>query len=103
MILDLTSNFHIEDISFVVNRLYLKELHIEHCINMDDEIATRVLSSVNNLQALETLNLRMCIQFDSEQLISIGLSHHSLRLYKHQEFQTSGTRAMHCEIITKEK
>jgi hypothetical protein len=24
-------------------------------------------------------------------------------LYKHQEFQTSGTRAMHCEIITKEK
>jgi len=23
--------------------------------------------------------------------------------YKNQEFQTSGTRAMHCEIITKEK
>jgi len=23
--------------------------------------------------------------------------------YKHQEFQTSGMRAMHCEIITKEK
>jgi hypothetical protein len=27
----------------------------------------------------------------------------NLALYKHQEFQTSGTRAMHCEIITKEK
>ena len=23
--------------------------------------------------------------------------------YKHQEFLTSGTRAMHCEIITKER
>jgi len=82
VILDLTSNFHIEDISFAVNLLYLKELHIEHCVNIDDEIATRVLSSVNILQALETLNLRMCVQFDSEQLISIGLSHPSLRLYR---------------------
>jgi hypothetical protein len=27
----------------------------------------------------------------------------STKIYKHQEFQTSGTHAMHCEIITKEK
>ena len=36
-------------------------------------------------------------------LVSDGLWYLRLYIYKHQEFQTFGTRAMHHEIITKEK
>ena len=69
-------------ISFVVNLLHLKELYLEHCINIDDVVATSVLSCDAHLQALEALSLRMCEQFDSEELIAIALSHPSLRIYK---------------------
>ena len=82
VILDLSSNFHIKGISFVVNLLHLKELYLEHCINIDDVAATSVLSSDAHLPALETLSLRMCEQFNSEELIAIVLSHPSLRIHK---------------------
>ena len=82
VILDLSTNFHIKGVSFVVNLLHLKELYLEHCINIDDVVATSVLSCDAYLQALETLSLRMCEQFDSEELIAIALSHPSLRIYK---------------------
>ena len=45
-------------------------------------MATSVLSCDAHLQALETLSLRMCEQFDSKELIAIALSHPSLRIYK---------------------
>ena len=78
----MSTNSHIKGISFVVNLLHLKELYLEHCINIDDAVATSVLSCDAHLQALETLSLRMCEQFDSEELIAIALSHPSLRIYK---------------------
>ena len=81
VILDLSTNFHIKAF-FVVNLLHLKELYLEHCININDVVATSVLSCDAHLQALETLSLRMCKQFDSEKLIAIALSHPSLRIYK---------------------
>ena len=43
VILDLSTNFHVKGISFVVNLLHLKELYLEHCINIDDVVATSVL------------------------------------------------------------
>ena len=82
VILDLSSNFLVKDISFVVNLLHLKELYLEHCINIDDVVATSVLSRDAHLQALESLSLRMCEQFDYEELIAIARSHPSLRIYK---------------------
>ena len=67
VILDLSSNFLVKDISFVVNLLHLKELYLEHCINIDDVVATSVLSRDAHLQALEshdnlvsTLTLTRC-------------------------------------------
>lgn len=62
VILDLSTNFHIKGISFVVDLLHLKELYLEHCINIDDVVATSVLSCDAHLQALEALSLRMCEQ-----------------------------------------
>ena len=44
VILDLPTNFHIKSIFFVVNLLHLKELYLEHFINIDDVVATSVLS-----------------------------------------------------------
>ena len=57
----------------------MKELYLEHCINIDDVVATCVLSCVAHLQALEALSLRMCKQFDTAELIVIALSHPSPR------------------------
>ena len=57
-------------------------MYLEHCINIDDVVATSVLSCDAHLQALEALSLRMCEQFDSEELIAVALSHPSLRIYK---------------------
>ena len=68
--------------SFVVNLLHLKELYLEHCIHIDDVVATNVLNRGAHLQALGILSLRMCEQFDSGELIAIALSHPSLRIYK---------------------
>ena len=69
VILDLSTNFHIKGISFVVNLLHLKELYLEHCINIDDVVATSVLICDAHLH-------------DSDELIAIALSHPSLRIYK---------------------
>lgn len=60
----------------------MKELYLEHCINIVDVVATSVLSRDAHLQALESLSLRMCEQFDYEELIAIARSHPSLRIYK---------------------
>ena len=60
----------------------MKELYLEHCINIDDVVATSVLSCDACLQALETLSFRMCEQLDSEELIAIEPNHPSLRIYK---------------------
>lgn len=81
VVLDLTSNIHIEDITFIEN-IYLKELHLELCKNIDHMTATAVLTTAKCLQALEILNLRMCVQFNSDQLIAIALSRPSLRVYR---------------------
>lgn len=77
------SNLVILDLSCnVVNLVHLKELYLEHCTNIDDVVATSVLSRDAHLQALESLSLRMCEQFDYEELIAIARSHPSLRIYK---------------------
>lgn len=78
----MSTNFHIKSISFVVNLLHLKELYLEHCINIDDVVATSFLSRDAHLQALEALSLRLYEPFDSAELIAIAISHPSLRIYK---------------------
>lgn len=80
-ILDLSTNCHIKDISFIGHLRNIKELHLECCVNIDEERATHFLTKADACIFLEVLNLRGGNQFNEDQLIALALGLRNLRDY----------------------
>lgn len=69
--LDLTSNFQMVDMSFLVNMPFLEELSLEWCIYVEASAARSIFSLDNVCPRLKKLNLRCCYQFTELDIIEI--------------------------------
>lgn len=78
IVLDLTSNFIIEDISFIVYLPLLQDLSIEWCVNLKPVTARAVLTSEDICPNLKMLNMRKCDQFTKFDILSIAFFRSSL-------------------------
>ena len=58
MILDIVTNAHVTDISFILNIVQLNEFHIDYCKNADSTKATLALTEIHvNFSKLLILRL----------------------------------------------
>lgn len=78
VVLDLTTNFCISDLSFLAHMPKLRELSIEWCINIEPESATDILSTKTICTQMKKLNMRRCEQFNSSDIILIANAHKNL-------------------------
>ena len=77
-VLDLTTNFYVREIPFIVSMPKLVYLSLEWCIGLVPDSVTAVLSEEHVCPNIKILNLRRCETFTALNMVAIVIAHLSL-------------------------
>lgn len=78
-VLDLTSNFSIDEIPFILSMPILESLYLEWCLELSSQSVTQTLCE-ENCPKLKLLSLRKCDQFLESHIMDIAVAQRKLEI-----------------------